>query len=75
MRLERALKEKLMDIRLRDKYVSSGKLSSKDLGSYLKDLSDDSGNIKVIDMDEKSKSSESNQSSQENQEISSNNTN
>ena len=42
MRLPQALETKKMDLRLRDKLVHEGKLSSKEVESYLKSLADDS---------------------------------
>ena len=41
MRLDRALKDKLMDVRLRDRLISEGKISQKEVEEYLKKLEDD----------------------------------
>lgn len=45
MRLARALKDKEMDTRLRDKLVHEGKLTPKQVEEYLKSLPDDSANL------------------------------
>ena len=45
MRLSRALKQKELDLRLRDKLVAEGKLSKNDVDKFLNDLSDDSSNM------------------------------
>jgi polyhydroxyalkanoate synthesis regulator phasin len=44
MRLSRALDEKLMDVRLRDKLVGEGKLSKEQVQKYLDGLSDEQKN-------------------------------
>lgn len=41
MRLSRALKEKLMDVRLRDKLIAEGKVSKEEVNAYLSSLPDD----------------------------------
>ncbi len=41
MRLSKSLKDKLMDIRLRDKLLEQGKLTQQELDKYLKELKDD----------------------------------
>jgi len=41
MRLDRALKDKLMDVRLRDRLISEGKITQKEVEEYLKKLEDD----------------------------------
>ena len=45
MRLSDALKEKLMDVRLRDKWLADGKISKEELNEYLKNLSDDANKM------------------------------
>ena len=45
MRLCDALKEKEMDVRLRDRHVSEGKLRPEVLDSYLQSLEDDADNF------------------------------
>lgn len=44
MRLAKALKEKLHDVRLRDKLLTEGKISQKDIDSYLKEIADEAAN-------------------------------
>lgn len=41
MRLNIALQEKLMDVRLRDKLVADGKISKTEVEEFLKSLPDD----------------------------------
>lgn len=41
MRLARALEEKLMDVRLRDKLLGEGKVTKEQVETYLNSLSDD----------------------------------
>ena len=48
MRLSQALKEKLMDIRLRDKFLESGKVTKAQEQEYLNSLSDDSSNVAQV---------------------------
>lgn len=42
MKLRMALDEKKLDVRLRDRLVSEGKLDQKEVEEYLKSLDDDS---------------------------------
>ncbi len=49
MRLARALEEKQLDTRLRDKLLAEGKLSKETLASYTGDLPDDASNCQVED--------------------------
>ena len=44
MRLSRALEEKMMDVRLRDKLVAEGKLTKEEVKKYLDGISDDTKN-------------------------------
>ncbi len=44
MRLSRALEDKKLDLRLRDKLMHEGKLSKADIDQYLATLPDDSAN-------------------------------
>ncbi|TNF01267.1 MAG: hypothetical protein EP326_04775 [Deltaproteobacteria bacterium] len=44
MRLSRALNDKKLDLRLRDKLVHEGKMTHKEVEEYLKSLPDDSSN-------------------------------
>ena len=44
MRLSRALEDKKLDLRLRDKLLHEGKLSKPDINRYLEELPDDAAN-------------------------------
>lgn len=44
MRLSRALNDKKLDLRLRDKFVHEGKMSHKEVEEYLNSLPDDAAN-------------------------------
>lgn len=44
MRLSRALQEKIMDVRLRDKLIAEGKITKEEVKKYLDSLNDDSKN-------------------------------
>ena len=44
MSLHNALKDKLLDVRLRDKLLAEGKLTKADVEKYLSALSDEAGN-------------------------------
>ena len=45
MRLSRALKEKIMDVRLRDKLIAEGKVTKAQADEYLNSLEDQSENL------------------------------
>jgi hypothetical protein len=45
MRLSDALKEKMLDIRLRDKLVADGRITKAQVDEFLRGLSDDSKNV------------------------------
>ncbi len=45
MRLSNALSEKLMDVRLRDKLLTEGKISNSQVNDYLNKLPDDKSNL------------------------------
>jgi len=45
MRLAKALREKLNDVRLRDKFLGEGKLSKDQIDKYLQGLPDDENNV------------------------------
>lgn len=47
MRLARALEEKQLDTRLRDKLLAEGKLTKETLDSYVSGLEDDAGNAQL----------------------------
>lgn len=49
MRLSRALEEKMMDVRLRDKLVGEGKLTKEEVKKYLDGLSDEQKNATWTD--------------------------
>ena len=51
MRLSRALKDKMMDVRLRDKLVTEGLITKKELEEFLKGLEDDEKNSTSADLD------------------------
>jgi hypothetical protein len=44
MKLRMALEDKEMDLRLRDRLVAEGKISSASVDTYLKSLDDEEGN-------------------------------
>jgi polyhydroxyalkanoate synthesis regulator phasin len=46
MRLARALKEKLHDVRLRDKLIAEGKIKKEEVDKLLKELPDESQNLR-----------------------------
>ncbi len=49
MRLSRAMVEKLMDIRLRDKLIAEGKITKEEVKKYLESLNDDAKNSVYTD--------------------------
>ena len=49
MRLPQALKDKRLDLRLRDKLVHEGKVSFKELASHLSSLEDDADKVFIAD--------------------------
>ena len=53
MSLSDALKNKKLDVRLRDKFLAQGRLTSDELGQYQSSLTDDSDKMTVIESDEK----------------------
>ncbi|MCO4793115.1 MAG: hypothetical protein KC493_05365 [Bacteriovoracaceae bacterium] len=55
MRLSRALTDKKLDLRLRDKLVHEGKMSSKELEEYLGSLPDDAENATTTGQVEESR--------------------
>lgn len=44
MRLSAAIKNKLMDVRLRDKLVSEGKVTKEEVAQYMSELADETSN-------------------------------
>ncbi len=49
MRLSRALQEKLMDVRLRDKLIAEGKVTKEEVKKYLDGMPDDTKNATFTD--------------------------
>lgn len=49
MRLSRALNEKLMDVRLRDKLLAEGKLSKEEVKKFLDGIADEQKNSSFTD--------------------------
>jgi hypothetical protein len=48
MSLSEGLKEKVLDVRLREKLLREGKLSKVELNEYLSSLGDDEGNSEPL---------------------------
>lgn len=48
MSLSEGLKEKVLDVRLREKLLREGKLSKAELNEYLSSLGDDEGNSEPL---------------------------
>lgn len=49
MRLSNALKEKKMDLRLRDKNIAEGKISKEELDQFVTSLPDDTASMTFVD--------------------------
>ena len=49
MRLSRALTEKLMDVRLRDKLLAEGKLTKEEVKKFLDSIGDETKNASYTD--------------------------
>jgi len=49
MRLSRALAEKLMDVRLRDKLIAEGKITKEEVKKFLDSMNDDANNSTYTD--------------------------
>ncbi|MEC7181617.1 MAG: hypothetical protein VXY34_01805 [Bdellovibrionota bacterium] len=49
MRIAQALKEKLMDVRLRDKLIAEGKVTQEDVEKYLHELEDQTTKLLYTD--------------------------
>jgi len=49
MRLSRALQEKVLDLRLRDKLIAEGKVTKAQVEEYLNSLNDDQTNVTTTD--------------------------
>ena len=54
MQLKKALEDKNLDVRLRDRLLAEGKLSKKNLDKSLKELSDDKDKLIETDVELKS---------------------
>jgi polyhydroxyalkanoate synthesis regulator phasin len=52
MKLRLALEEKLMDVRVRDRFVSEGKIPKEELKKYIDALPDDTKNAVPLDHEE-----------------------
>ena len=53
MSLSDALKDKKLDVRLRDKLLAQGRLKNEELDSYVNSLSDDTEKMTVIKQETK----------------------
>jgi polyhydroxyalkanoate synthesis regulator phasin len=49
MRLSRALQEKLMDVRLRDKLLAEGKITKEEVNKFLTEMGDEAKNATYTD--------------------------
>ncbi len=49
MKLRKALEEKLLDVRLRDRLLAEGKISKEEVEKVLKNLPDDSSNAVALE--------------------------
>lgn len=58
MRLSRALEDKKLDLRLRDKLVHEGKITQADMDKYYTSLPDDAANATTTDVENKAVSTE-----------------
>jgi polyhydroxyalkanoate synthesis regulator phasin len=53
MRIAQALKEKLMDVRLRDKLIAEGKVTKEEAEKYMADLPDETNRLVYTEQIEK----------------------
>lgn len=60
MRIAQALKEKLMDVRLRDKLIAEGKVTQEDVEEYLHELEDQTTKLLYTDQVESQNTAEPN---------------
>ncbi len=58
MRLSSALKEKLMDVRLREKLVTEGKITRDEVLNFLNNLDDDNSRVTNIEDNTKKEDTE-----------------
>lgn len=49
MKLRIAMDDKKMDLRLRDRFLTEGRISKSDVDQYLKSLPDDEGNFEKVE--------------------------
>lgn len=56
MRLSRALKDKIMDVRLRDKLLAEGKITQAQVEEFLGSLEDDTKNLSFTSAESKKSS-------------------
>jgi len=59
MRIANALKEKLMDVRLRDKLIAEGKVTKEEVEKYLHELDDQTTKLLYTDQVEPQSGAES----------------
>lgn len=59
MRLSKALQDKMLDKRLRDKLVAEGKLSTAEVEKFLNEIPDDAANMTTTEEVEESNTTES----------------
>ena len=57
MRLSSALEDKLLDIRLRDKFLAEGKITKELLQEYLNTLVDEGDNFEMVEVKKRDKKS------------------
>jgi hypothetical protein len=58
MKLRMALDDKLLDVRLRDRLVSEGKVTNAQVEDYLKSLADEEGNYTNVEENKEPTSTE-----------------
>jgi len=58
MSLSDALKDKQLDVRLRDKLLAQGRLKNEELDSYVNSLTDDTDKMTVIKQETKKEQSQ-----------------
>ena len=58
MKLNNALKEKMLDVRLRDKWLADGKVSQAEVDKYLSELDDDSDKMEFLGSNNKAAAAE-----------------
>lgn len=53
MRLAKALEEKLLDLRLRDKLIAEGKVTKAQVQEYLNKIADDEENSEMVEVSQR----------------------